>query len=147
MKRLAVVPEHFVYAESGGGNANKARGINLHSYTKNDCRARCRSLLLFGKSIKELPPCRWQIIDIQYFECRKFSFTMNRYSSRALGRRSPLAIVAVSFETFKLFPINTVGTLHSRGSISRVNIGPERPSTLYDVSHTCKLLIWVEILD
>lgn len=60
---------------------------------------------------------------------------MNRYSSRALGRRSPLAIVAVSFETFKLFPINTAGTLHSRGSISRVNIGPERPSTLYDV-HT-----------
>lgn len=40
----------------GGGNANKARGINLHSYTKNDCQARCRSLLLFGKSIKELSP-------------------------------------------------------------------------------------------
>ncbi|KAL0132913.1 hypothetical protein PUN28_000565 [Cardiocondyla obscurior] len=60
---------------------------------------------------------------------------MNRYSSWALGRRPPLAIVAVLFETFKLFPINTGGTLRSRGSIKRVNIGPKRLSTLADV-HT-----------
>jgi len=131
MKRLTVVPEHFIY-KVDEGNVNKARGINLHSYTKNDCQTRCRSLLLFEKFIKESSPlyCR-QIIDIQYFECRKFSFTMNRYSSWAFGRWSPLAIVAVSFETFKLFPINTAGTLHSRGSICRVNIGLERLYTTF----------------
>lgn len=99
-------------------------------------------MLLFGKSIKEPSPYCRRIIDIQCFECRKFSFTMNRYSW-ALVRRPPLAIVAVSFQTFKLFPINIAGTLHSRGSISRVNIGAERPSTLCDV-HTRELLIRVD---
>lgn len=124
----------FCTHRAGGGNANKARGINLHSYTKNDCRARCRSLLLFGKSIKELSPYCRQIIDIQYFECRKFSFTMNRYSSWALGRRSlRLPLSPFHLKLLNYSPLILPELCTAEAPLAVLILVRKDQSTLYDV--------------
>lgn len=151
MKRLVLVPRHFVYIV-GGGNANNARGINLHSYTKNELPSEMQKFAAFWKVHQRALLIAGKLSTFSILNAESFHL---RWIDIHLGHSvggCPFAIVAVSFETFKLFPINIAGTLHSRGSISRVNIGLERPLTLRDThtrtrTHTQRerLLIQIDI--
>jgi len=102
----------------------------------------CRFLKSPSKSSPHCKLSTFSILNAESFHLRWIDIHLGH----SVGG-CPLAIVAVSFETFKLFSINIAGTLHSRGSISRVNIGPERLSTtLRDVrTHTYGLLIQIDI--